>query len=133
MYRNRKKRALNLTVLKRGRKLRVEGYRTSEELDRDSHESELVSSWISGHPNSVLTKFCYSVRKEGSETEDNPEGDYYTMSDTKPVYAYTIDTPKVTDISEINTKAVYNKHKNHFPKPCCQTRLDMIELGLIPE
>ena len=79
-----------------------------------------------------MTKFSYSVKKEGSEKEENPQSDYYTMSDTRAVYAYIVsESPKITDISEVNTREVYELHKAH-KKPSCQARLNMIELGLIP-
>ena len=127
MYKSRKNRPLNVPRLVR--KLLPNG----KPKPKKSYELELSTYWKLGHPNSVLTKFSYSVKNEGSETEGNPHGDYYTMSDTRAVYAYTVsDSPKVTDVFEVNTKEVYDLHKNHFPKPCCQTRLDMIELGLIP-
>jgi hypothetical protein len=125
LYKYRKNRPLNVPRLVR--KLLPDG----KPKAKKSYELELAIYWKLGHPNSVLTKFSYSVKKEGSETEDNPQGDYYTMSDTRAVYAYTIDSPKVTDISHVNTKQFYDLHKAH-KKPCCQTRLDMIELGLIP-
>ena len=128
MYKYRKSRGINVPRLVR--KLLPDG----KPKPKKSYELELSTYWKLGHPNSVLTKFSYSVKKERSETEDNPQGDYHTMSDTRAVYAYTFsDSPKIADISEVNTKEVYDLHKNHFPKPCCRTRLDMIELGVIPE
>jgi hypothetical protein len=127
LYKYRKSRAIN--VHRFVRNLLPDG----KPKPKKSYELELASNWKLGHPKSVLTKFSYSVKKEGSETEENPQGDYYTMSDTRAVYAYTVsDSPKVTDVFEVNIRGFYDRHKPH-KKPCCQTRLDMIELGLIPK
>jgi glutamyl/glutaminyl-tRNA synthetase len=127
-YRNN--RAKNISELKlnrnkNGPKTSKRGWKTSEEIDRDSYEKQLIEDWNISHPECVLEKFLYNKMKERSE-------EYYQVSDTKPVFAYTIDKPKVIDISEVNRKEVYDRHRLH-KKPCCQSQLDMIELSLLPD